>query len=79
MRLLLDTQVALWWDERRVLSRHRSATMRTDREAHMICNRRTFVAAASGLALGTRMAAANAQGANDRIRFAVISPKNRST
>jgi predicted dehydrogenase len=44
----------------------------------MICNRRTFVAAASGLALGTRMATANAQGANDRIRIGVIGTGGRA-
>ncbi len=38
----------------------------------MICDRRTFFAAATGLALGTRMAAATAQGANNRIRVGVI-------
>ena len=44
----------------------------------MICNRRTFFAAASGLALGTRMATANAQGANDRIRIGVIGTGGRA-
>src|SRR6266542_132119 len=38
----------------------------------MICNRRTFFTAASGFALGARMAAATAQGANNRIRIGVI-------
>ena len=44
----------------------------------MTCNRRTFFAAASGLALGTRMATANAQGANDRIRIGVIGTGGRA-
>ena len=44
----------------------------------MICDRRTFFAAASGLALGTRMAAATAQGANDRIRIGVIGTGGRA-
>ena len=44
----------------------------------MICNRRTFFAAASGLALGTRMAAAKAQGANNRIRIGVIGTGGRA-
>jgi predicted dehydrogenase len=44
----------------------------------MICNRRTFFAAASGLALGTRMATASAQGANDRIRIGVIGTGGRA-
>lgn len=44
----------------------------------MICNRRTFFAAATGLALGTRMAAASAQGANNRIRIGVIGTGGRA-
>jgi predicted dehydrogenase len=44
----------------------------------MICNRRTFFMAASGLALGTRMAAASAQGANNRIRIGVIGTGSRA-
>ena len=44
----------------------------------MICDRRTFFAAATGLALGTRMAAATAQGANNRIRIGVIGTGGRA-
>ena len=44
----------------------------------MICDRRTFFAAATGLAIGTRMAAATAQGANDRIRVGVIGTGGRA-
>ena len=44
----------------------------------MPSTRRTFLTAASGLALGTRLAAASAQGANDRIRIGVIGTGNRS-
>jgi predicted dehydrogenase len=44
----------------------------------MICNRRTFFTAASGLALGTRLAAATAQGANNRIRIGVIGTGGRT-
>ena len=44
----------------------------------MICNRRTFFAAASGLALGSRMATAKAQGANNRIRIGVIGTGGRA-
>ena len=44
----------------------------------MICTRRTFFTAASGLALGTRMAASSAQGANDRIRIGVIGMGSRA-
>ena len=44
----------------------------------MICNRRTFFTAASGLALGTRMAAASAQGANNRVRIGVIGTGSRA-
>ncbi|MEO8522624.1 MAG: Gfo/Idh/MocA family oxidoreductase, partial [Acidobacteriota bacterium] len=44
----------------------------------MICNRRTFFAAASGLAIGARMASAGAQGASDRIRIGVIGTGGRA-
>ena len=44
----------------------------------MICDRRTFFAAATGLAIGTRMAAATAQGANDRIRVGIIGTGGRA-
>ena len=44
----------------------------------MICDRRTFFTAASGLALGARMAAASAQGANNRIRIGVIGTGGRA-
>jgi predicted dehydrogenase len=44
----------------------------------MICNRRTFFSAATGVALGTRMAAARVQGANDRIRVGVIGTGGRA-
>ena len=44
----------------------------------MICNRRTFFTAASGLALGARTAAAAAQGANNRIRIGVIGTGGRA-
>jgi predicted dehydrogenase len=44
----------------------------------MICNRRTFFMAASGLALAARGRAALAQGANDRIRIAVIGTGGRA-
>src|SRR3954463_12511498 len=44
----------------------------------MIIDRRTFVASASGLALGTRMPGIAAQGANDRVRVAVIGTGNRA-
>ena len=44
----------------------------------MICNRRTFITAASGLALGTRMAGAGAQGANNRVRIGVIGTGSRA-
>ncbi len=40
--------------------------------------RRMFFTAATGLALGTRMAAATAQGANDRIRIAIIGTGGRA-
>ena len=44
----------------------------------MICDRRTFFAAATGLAIGTRMVAASAQGANNRIRIGVIGTGGRA-
>jgi predicted dehydrogenase len=44
----------------------------------MRCDRRTFFAAATGLALGTRMSAAAAQGANNRIRIGVIGTGGRA-
>ena len=44
----------------------------------MICNRRTFFAAASGLAVGIRMAAASAGNASDRIRIGVIGTGGRA-
>ena len=44
----------------------------------MICDRRTFVATASGLALGTRLPGIAAQGANDRVRVGVIGTGNRA-
>ena len=44
----------------------------------MICNRRTFFMAASGLALAARGTAAMAQGANNRIRIGVIGTGGRA-
>ena len=44
----------------------------------MSCTRRTFLAAAPALALGARLAAASAQGANDRIRIGVIGTGGRA-
>jgi predicted dehydrogenase len=44
----------------------------------MICDRRTFFATASGLAIGARMANASAQGANDRIRIGIIGTGGRA-
>src|SRR5512132_851257 len=44
----------------------------------MICDRRTFFAAATGLAIGTRMTSAAAQGANNRIRIGVIGTGGRA-
>ena len=38
----------------------------------MSCTRRTFLTAASGLALGTRLAASTTQGAHNRIRVGVV-------
>jgi predicted dehydrogenase len=44
----------------------------------MSFTRRTFITAASGLALGTRLAAATTQGANNRIRVGVIGTGGRA-
>ncbi|HTU99859.1 MAG TPA: Gfo/Idh/MocA family oxidoreductase [Luteitalea sp.] len=44
----------------------------------MPTTRRTFLTAASGLALAPRLAAASVQGANDRIRIGVIGTGNRA-
>ena len=44
----------------------------------MSCTRRTFLTAASGLALGTRLAASTTQGANNRIRVGVIGTGGRA-
>ena len=44
----------------------------------MSYTRRTFITAASGLALGTRLAASTAQGANNRIRVGVIGTGGRA-
>ena len=44
----------------------------------MSCTRRTFITAASGLALSTRLAASTVQGANDRIRIGVIGTGGRA-
>ena len=44
----------------------------------MSCTRRTFLTAASGLAIGTRLAASSAQGANDRIRIGIIGTGGRA-
>lgn len=43
----------------------------------MICNRRTFLSAASSVAIGTRLAASQVPGANDRIRIGVIGTGGR--
>src|SRR4249920_2683872 len=44
----------------------------------MIYDRRTFLATTSGLALGARMPGIAAQGANDRVRVAVIGTGGRA-
>ena len=44
----------------------------------MSCTRRTFLTAASGLVVGTRLAASSAQGANDRVRIGVIGTGGRA-
>jgi len=44
----------------------------------MDCTRRTFLTAASALALGTRLPAASVQGANDRVRIGVIGTGGRA-
>jgi predicted dehydrogenase len=41
-------------------------------------DRRTFLTTASGLAIGTRLAASRAQGANDRIRIGIIGTGGRA-
>ena len=44
----------------------------------MDCTRRTFLTAASVLAVGTRLPAASVQGANDRVRIGVIGTGGRA-
>ena len=44
----------------------------------MDLTRRTFLTAASALALGTRLPAASVQGANDRVRIGVIGSGGRA-
>ena len=44
----------------------------------MSCTRRTFLGTIPGLTIGVRLAAADAQGANDRIRIGVIGPGGRA-
>jgi len=44
----------------------------------MDCTRRTFLTAASALALGTRLPGASVQGANDRVRIGVIGTGGRA-
>jgi predicted dehydrogenase len=44
----------------------------------MDCTRRTFLTAASTLALGTRLPGASVQGANDRVRIGVIGTGGRA-
>ena len=44
----------------------------------MSLTRRTFLSTASGLVIGTRLAASSAQGANDRIRIGVIGTGSRA-
>jgi predicted dehydrogenase len=44
----------------------------------MNCTRRVFLTAASGVALGTRLAASSAQGANNRVRIGVIGTGGRA-
>src|SRR3982750_1197351 len=44
----------------------------------MSCTRRAFLAAASGVVLGARLAASSAQGSNDRIRIGVIGTGGRA-
>jgi predicted dehydrogenase len=44
----------------------------------MNCTRRTFLTAASGLAVSTRLAASSVQGANDRVRIGVIGTGGRA-
>src|SRR5262245_26447329 len=52
--------------------------MRPAQGEHMHCNRRTFFTAATGFALGTRLAASSVQGANNRIRVGVIGTGGRA-
>ncbi len=44
----------------------------------MSCSRRTFLTAASGLVVGTRLAASSVQGANDKVRIGVIGTGGRA-
>src|SRR5262245_25978437 len=44
----------------------------------MTYTRRTFLTAATGLAIGARLAASRVQGANDRIRIGVIGTGGRA-
>ena len=44
----------------------------------MDCTRRMFLTAASGVALGTRLAASPVQGANNRIRVGIIGTGGRA-
>jgi predicted dehydrogenase len=44
----------------------------------MDCTRRVFLTTASGVAVGARMAGASAQGANDRVRVAIIGTGGRA-
>ena len=44
----------------------------------MQSDRRTFLTTAAGLAIGTRLAAASAQGANERIRVGIIGTGGRA-
>lgn len=44
----------------------------------MHCTRRIFLTAATGFALGTRLAAGSVQGANDRIRIGIIGTGGRA-
>ena len=44
----------------------------------MQSDRRTFLTTAAGLAVGTRLSAATAQGANNRVRVAIIGTGGRA-
>jgi predicted dehydrogenase len=44
----------------------------------MQCSRRAFLTTASGVAVGSRLAAASAQGANDRVRIGIIGTGGRA-